>query len=211
MKKQTMTKTAQVSKRFSRSRPESVTIRSYLRPIESANETCGAEQDELNFLMGMALQKMAFLPFGYLIGRISDKKESLKLIKSALKRALISSRQVALGRFQWKDQAGQDEQRVVENALGVPGCLSAGFAHRKRFRPGRQISRTSFPTDLSISDSLYIFCSSQVPASVPYIRYFVSHLLQFQFHKHLCEAAGHKGRLDQCDIYNSEAAGKRLQ
>ena len=51
----------------------------------------------------------------------------------------------------------------------------------------------------------------QVPASVPYIRYFVSHLLQFQFHKYLCEAAGHKGRLDQCDIYDSKEAGKRLQ
>lgn len=37
--------------------------------LESSDEPCGAQQDELNHLMGMALQKLAFLPFGYLIDK----------------------------------------------------------------------------------------------------------------------------------------------
>lgn len=30
---------------------------------------CAAEKDELNFLMEMALQKLGFLPFGYIIDK----------------------------------------------------------------------------------------------------------------------------------------------
>ncbi|WP_437538768.1 M2 family metallopeptidase [Sorangium sp. So ce726] len=50
-----------------------------------------------------------------------------------------------------------------------------------------------------------------VAASVPYIRYFFAHLLQFQFHRALCEAAGYKGPLHRCTIYGSEKAGERLR
>lgn len=41
-------------------------------------------------------------------------------------------------------------------------------------------------------------------------RYFVGFIIQFQFHEALCQAAGHKGPLHQCDIYQSKEAGKRL-
>lgn len=37
--------------------------------FEANAETSGQEQDELNFLMQMALQKLAFVPFGYLIDK----------------------------------------------------------------------------------------------------------------------------------------------
>ncbi|NOK08420.1 M2 family metallopeptidase [Corallococcus exercitus] len=50
-----------------------------------------------------------------------------------------------------------------------------------------------------------------VPANVPYTRYFLARILQFQFHKALCEAAGHKGALNECSIYGNKAAGQRLQ
>nr|AMO02511.1 angiotensin-converting protein 1 [Tityus serrulatus] len=49
-----------------------------------------------------------------------------------------------------------------------------------------------------------------VPGNTPYVRYFVSHVIQFQFHKSLCEAAGHVGPLHKCDIYKSKDAGKVL-
>jgi peptidyl-dipeptidase A len=49
-----------------------------------------------------------------------------------------------------------------------------------------------------------------VPANVPYTRYFLARLLQFQFHRALCQAAGHKGPLHQCSIYGSKEAGARL-
>jgi peptidyl-dipeptidase A len=46
-----------------------------------------------------------------------------------------------------------------------------------------------------------------VPANTPYIRYFVAHILQFQFHKALCQAAGNSKPLHRCDIYRSTEAG----
>ncbi|KAM7313591.1 angiotensin-converting enzyme-like [Ixodes scapularis] len=47
-----------------------------------------------------------------------------------------------------------------------------------------------------------------ISANVPYIRYFVSIVLQFQFYKALCEEAGHVGPLHKCDFYQSKEAGK---
>jgi len=50
-----------------------------------------------------------------------------------------------------------------------------------------------------------------VPANVPYVRYFLARLLQFQFHRGLCRAAGYSGPLDQCSIYNNKQAGEKLK
>lgn len=49
-----------------------------------------------------------------------------------------------------------------------------------------------------------------VPANTSYTRYFVAHILQFQFQRALCAAAGHEGPLNECSIYGSKAAGERL-
>jgi len=50
-----------------------------------------------------------------------------------------------------------------------------------------------------------------IPANVPYTRYFLAFILQFQFHKALCDAAGHTGPLHECSIYGNKEAGKRFQ
>ncbi|HXE79709.1 MAG TPA: M2 family metallopeptidase [Vicinamibacterales bacterium] len=50
-----------------------------------------------------------------------------------------------------------------------------------------------------------------VPANYPYTRYFLARILQFQFHRALCEAAGRKGPLHRCSIYGSREAGERLR
>ncbi len=50
-----------------------------------------------------------------------------------------------------------------------------------------------------------------VPADVPYARYFLADLLQFQFHRALCREAGFTGPLHQCSIYGNEKAGRKLQ
>jgi peptidyl-dipeptidase A len=46
-----------------------------------------------------------------------------------------------------------------------------------------------------------------VAANVPYMRYFLAAVLQFQFHKALCAKAGNKGPLYQCSIYGNKDAG----
>jgi len=49
-----------------------------------------------------------------------------------------------------------------------------------------------------------------VPSNTPYTRYFLAHILQFQFHRALCEIAGNEGPIHRCSIYGSEQAGQRL-
>jgi peptidyl-dipeptidase A len=49
-----------------------------------------------------------------------------------------------------------------------------------------------------------------VAANVPYARYFLAHILQFQFHQALSRTAGCRGPLNRCSIYQSQEAGRRL-
>jgi len=48
-----------------------------------------------------------------------------------------------------------------------------------------------------------------VASNTPYTRYFLANVLQFQFQKALCDAAGFKGPLHECDIYGNTEAGRR--
>ncbi len=50
-----------------------------------------------------------------------------------------------------------------------------------------------------------------VPGNTPYTRYFLSHVLQFQFYKALCDAAGYKGPLHACSFYGNKVAGARFE
>ncbi len=49
-----------------------------------------------------------------------------------------------------------------------------------------------------------------VPGNTPYTRYFLSHVLQFQFYKALCDAAGHQGPLYECSFAGNKAAGEKF-
>jgi peptidyl-dipeptidase A len=49
-----------------------------------------------------------------------------------------------------------------------------------------------------------------VPANYSYTRYFLAHILQFQFHRALSKLAGCTGPLHRCSIYENATAGDRL-
>jgi len=49
-----------------------------------------------------------------------------------------------------------------------------------------------------------------VPGNTPYTRYFLARILQFQFHRSLCEIAGNEGPVHRCSIYGNKQAGERL-
>ncbi|WP_395612823.1 M2 family metallopeptidase [Allosphingosinicella sp.] len=49
-----------------------------------------------------------------------------------------------------------------------------------------------------------------VPASVPYTRYFLARILQFQFFKAACGIAGWHGPLHRCSFYGNREVGRRL-
>ena len=50
-----------------------------------------------------------------------------------------------------------------------------------------------------------------VASDTPYARYFLAHVLQFQFHRALCKEAGDTGPLYRCSIYGNRKAGARFQ
>ncbi|XP_077996681.1 angiotensin-converting enzyme-like [Glandiceps talaboti] len=124
---------------------------------------------DLNFLMTMALQKLAFLPFGFLIdvwrweifdGRVTEYNYN---------------------------------ERWWELRTEIQGMVEP-------------VRRSDLNLDFDPGAKFHI------PADVPYIRYFVSHILQFQFHASLCMEAGiyPDTPLHHCDIYNSHIAGDIL-
>jgi peptidyl-dipeptidase A len=49
-----------------------------------------------------------------------------------------------------------------------------------------------------------------VPANVPYTRYFLARVLQFQFYRAMCQAAGQTGPLHRCTFFGSKEAGAKL-
>jgi peptidyl-dipeptidase A len=49
-----------------------------------------------------------------------------------------------------------------------------------------------------------------IAANVPYARYFLAIILQYQFHRALCKEAGYGGPLHRCSIYGNQAAGAKL-
>ena len=49
-----------------------------------------------------------------------------------------------------------------------------------------------------------------IPATTPYLRYFLANVLQFQFYKAACEQSGWKGPLHRCSFYDNKAVGKKF-
>ena len=49
-----------------------------------------------------------------------------------------------------------------------------------------------------------------IPANVPYARYFLADILQFQFHRAMCRQAGYTGPLHRCSVYDNKEVGARL-
>ena len=50
-----------------------------------------------------------------------------------------------------------------------------------------------------------------IAGNVPYARYFLARVLQFQFHRALCQQSGYQGPLNRCSIYGNKEAGAKLE
>ncbi len=121
---------------------------------------------DLGFLMRMALDKIAFLPFALVVDQWRWK---------------VFSGEVPPARY---NQAWWELRRKYQ---GVDAPMPRSEAD---FDPGAKY---------------------HVAANVPYMRYFLAHVLQFQFHRALCRAAGYTGPLHRCSIYGNKAAGEKLR
>lgn len=121
---------------------------------------------DVGFLLNRALDKVAFLPFGYLIDQ-----------------------------WRWKVFSGEVGPNDYNKAwwdlrLKYQGIVPPVPRTEQDFDPGAKY---------------------HVPANTPYARYFLAHILQFQFHRALCREAGITGPLYQCSIYGNKKAGEKLK
>ena len=136
----------------------------YLKEIGLIEQEPSAEGD-LPFLLRMAMDKVAFLPFGLMVDK-----------------------------WRWKVFSGEL----------TPEQYNQGWWDLREHYQGVK-APVDRPADAFDPGSKY-----HIPASTPYSRYFLAHILQFQFHRELCEIAGETGPLHRCSIYNSKEAGTKL-
>ena len=125
-------------------------------PLESA---------DTGYLLKMALDKIAFLPFGLMIDQ-----------------------------WRWKVFSGEITPAQYNQAWWELKAKYQGIA------PPLERSESDFDPGAKY----------HVASNTPYVRYFLARILQFQFQRALCQAAGVQGPLHRCSIYKNRVAGERL-
>ncbi|MGH9459724.1 MAG: M2 family metallopeptidase [Vicinamibacteria bacterium] len=137
----------------------------YLNQVGLVDAVASSPEAVINQQMKMALDKVAFLPFGKLIDE-----------------------------WRW---------RVFSGEITPENYNASWWELRTRYQgvaPPMARSEADFDPGAKY----------HIPANVEYTRYFIARILQFQFHRALCEAAGFEGPLNECSIYGKEEAGRRL-
>jgi peptidyl-dipeptidase A len=100
-----------------------------------------------------------------------------------------------MDQWRWKIYAGQIK----------PAEYNAAWWKLRREYQGIDAPEARSETDFDPGAKYHI------PANVPYTRYFLARILQYQLHRALCQTAGHKGPLHECSIYGSKAAGDKMK
>ena len=123
------------------------------------------ESKDIGLLMKMALEKIAFIPFGLMVDQ-----------------------------WRWKVYSGEVTPENYNTAWWelrekYQGVTAPVERDANAFDPGAKY---------------------HVPGGVPYSRYFLAHIQQFEFHKALCEISGNTDPIHRCSIYNNKDAGKAL-
>jgi peptidyl-dipeptidase A len=136
----------------------------YLKEVGLLNAV-PPESADIGYLLKMALDKIAFLPFGLFIDQ-----------------------------WRWKVFSGEITPAQYNKMWWELKAKYQGVA------PPVERSEADFDPGAKY----------HVASNTPYVRYFLARILQFQFHRALCEAAGQKGPLHRCSIYKNKAAGERL-
>ena len=137
----------------------------YLNKIGVLKSVPNNEKALINLQLKDALDKVAFLPFGYLMDK-----------------------------WRWDVFSGKTSPEKYNDSWWKLRKQYQGIA----------------PVEARPAAAFDPGAKYHVPANVPYARYFLARILQFQFHKAMCAAAGHKGPLHTCSVAGNADAGKRL-
>ncbi|MEE4174527.1 MAG: M2 family metallopeptidase [Xanthomonadales bacterium] len=136
----------------------------YLVTIGVIGQAPDASSD-IGLLMGRALDKVAFQPFGLLMDK-----------------------------WRWQVFSGELEPEEYNEGW---------WALRTEYQGIR-------PPVARSDDHFDPGSKYHIPNNVSYTRYFIAHILQFQFHKAACDMAGWEGPLHRCSIYGSKEVGERF-
>jgi len=83
-----------------------------------------------------------------------------------------------------------------------------------RYNEGWWALRTQYqgiaPPSSRPADGFDAGAKYHVPGNVPYTRYFLARILQFQFYKAACDGIGWTGPLHRCSFYGSKEVGRKL-
>ena len=130
-----------------------------------------------------------------LIDQVPSEKADLEyLLKTALSKVAFLPFGVVIDQWRWKVFSGEVPPARYNTAWWELRNKYQGIA--------APVARTEADFDPG--------AKYHVPANTPYTRYFLAHILQFQFHRALCKEAGFTGPLYRCSIYGNKAAGAKL-
>ncbi len=137
----------------------------YLHQVGLLGQIPSAENDTPQ-LLKQALDRVAFLPFGYVIDQ-----------------------------WRWKVFSGEIKPADYNKAwwdlrLKYQGVAPPVARSEADFDPGAKY---------------------HIAGNVPYTRYFLAYILEFQFYRSLCRAAGYTGPLHRCTFFGSKEAGAEFQ
>ncbi len=116
------------------------------------------------------------------------------LMKQALEKIAFLPFGLMVDQWRWK---------VFDGEVGPDGYNDLWWQLREKYQGVAAPSER--PADAFDPGAKY-----HVPGNTPYTRYFLAHILQFQFHRALCEIAADKGPVNRCSIYGNRQAGERL-
>ncbi|MBM3737283.1 MAG: M2 family metallopeptidase [Acidobacteria bacterium] len=134
---------------------------------------------------------------GFLAAAPDASKDTGVMLKRALEKVAFLPFGLLIDQWRWKVYGGEIKPASYNQAwwdlrLKYQGVAPPVARSESDFDPGAKY---------------------HVPASYPYTRYFLAHILQFQFHRALAQKAGcdlSKTPLHRCSIYGNKDAGKAL-
>jgi peptidyl-dipeptidase A len=137
----------------------------YLQKVGLLDQVPSADAD-ISQLLKQALDRVAFLPFGFTIDQ-----------------------------WRWKVFSGEIKPADYNQAwwdlrLKYQGIAPPVARSEQDFDPGAKY---------------------HIAANVPYVRYFLAYILEFQFYRALCHEAGYTGPLNRCTFFGSKEAGAKFE
>lgn len=117
------------------------------------------------------------------------------LMRQAMDKVAFLPFGLMVDQWRWKVFSGEYSESEYNSGWWELREKYQGLRHPGETRPG---------------DAFDPGAKFHIPGNTPYMRYFLAHILQFQFHKAACDMAGFEGPLHQCSIYENEEVGRRF-